>query len=331
MCGFYKVGEPLCVLVTGVIPASAIIPTRDRAHILARTLNSLLDQDVLPAELIVVDASLDPTTRRELDGLAARTARKCDIRWIPAETCGAAAQRNQGVSASTQPFVWFFDDDILFQPGCVSEIWNAIESDTGLGGVSAMILNQRYQPPGRISRTVFATLHGRRERRFSGLVIGPAVNLLPEDSEDLPNLVPVEWLNTTCTLYRREALPAPPFDPMFTGYSLMEDLALSLRVGRVWRLANARTARVVHDSQPGPHKADVAALSKMELVNRHYVMTKILNRRQPTDFMKLIAWEVFQLVGSLSHPRGRSTFVQISRGKLQAVKHIGHLYCGAAR
>ncbi len=57
-------------------------------------------------------------------------------------------------------------------------------------------------------------------------------------------MVPVEWLNTTCTLYRREALPDPPFLSHFTGYSLMEDLALSLTVGKRWKLANARGLRI---------------------------------------------------------------------------------------
>ena len=112
-----------------------------------------------------------------------------------------------------------------------------------------MIVNQKYHPPGVISRAVFTLLNGHRALNFAGRVLGPAVNLLPEDRDDLPEVVPVEWLNTTCTLYRREVLPSPPFDAVFRGYSMMEDLTLSLRVGKGWRLANARTARIFHDSQ----------------------------------------------------------------------------------
>src|SRR4030081_113783 len=118
-------------------------------------------------------------------------------------------------------------------------------------------------------------MSGKREVSYPGSVLGPAVNLLPEDREDLPEVVPVEWLNTTCTLYRREALPDPPFHDHFNGYSLMEDLTLSLTVGRRWKLANARTARIYHDSQPGTHKSDPALLAEMQLINRHFVMTRI--------------------------------------------------------
>src|SRR5207249_600049 len=114
----------------------------------------------------------------------------------------------------------------IFQPECVISLWKALQSDSRLGGVNAMIVNQQYHSPGFVSRTVFRVLHGRAERTYAGRVIGPAVNLLPEDRDDLPEVVPTEWLNTGCTLYRREALPEPPFDLLFTGYSMMEDLTL---------------------------------------------------------------------------------------------------------
>src|SRR5262249_15562186 len=160
-------------------------------------------------------------------------------------------------------------------------LWKALQSDQQIGGVNAMIVNQRYQSPGLVSRTMFTLMYGRCEKSFAGKVIGPAVNLLPEDRNDLPAIVPVEWLNTTCTIYRREALPVPPFPKLFADYSLMEDLALSLNVAkRGWELANVRIARIFHDSQPSPHKSNVAALGAMELLNRHYIMTQVLERRK---------------------------------------------------
>ena len=146
-----------------------------------------------------------------------------------------------------------------------------------------------------------------REKSFAGRVIGPAVNLLPEDRHDLPEVVPVEWLNHGCTIYRREALPDPPFPAEFTGYSLMEDLALSLQVGKTWKLANARTARIFHDSQPGTYKSDARSRSRMELVNRHFVMTRIMGRRGFIAYLKLAAWELFSLASALASRRGRKS------------------------
>jgi len=305
-----------------VLPVSAVVPTRQRAQVFARTLDSLCEQGVLPGELIVVDASDDEATREVLASFGQAAGPACKVKYLRAERPGAAVQRNQGIAAVTQPFVWFMDDDILFEPECVSRLWRAMAADPQLGGVNAMITNQQYHPPGRVSRAVFTLLHGRREHSFAGRIIGPAVNLLPEDRSDLPEVVPVEWLNTTCTLYRREALPHPPFDSIFTGYSMMEDVTLSVRVGRTWHLANARTARIFHDSQTGPHKADVSALAAMELINRHYVMTQVLGRDRWQDFLRLFVWEAFQMAVGAARADSRRKLPALWRGKWQAVKKI---------
>ncbi len=50
---------------------------------------------------------------------------------------------------ASQRFIWFFDDDILFESDCVSRLWRALKSDSRVGGVNAMITNQRYGSPGR--------------------------------------------------------------------------------------------------------------------------------------------------------------------------------------
>src|SRR5688500_16925001 len=108
-----------------ILPISAVVPTRNRASSFFETLISLHQQDVFPAELLVVDASEDFATRKMLDSFRQRIGQGCSVRWMPAEICGAAVQRNQGVAATTQPVVWFFDDDILFEPDCVTRLWQA--------------------------------------------------------------------------------------------------------------------------------------------------------------------------------------------------------------
>ncbi len=306
---------------TEMLPIGVVIPTRNRAASLRQTLDSLAAQSAQPAEIIIVDASDDAATRMfclevTISGLASRVV------WRRAEVPGAASQRNEGIRTCTQPVIGFMDDDILFEPLCVARLWSALQSDRCLGGVSAMITNQRHQSPGRISRTIFRLMAGSPESSFAGRVIGPAVNLLPEDRDDLPEVVPVEWLNTTCTLYRREVLPQPAFPSHFHGYSLMEDVALSLTVGKSWRLANARTARIYHDSQPGSHKSDPGALAEMQLINRHYVMTKILGRNHFLDYLKLIVFEIYSAASVLQSGTGRANLGMSLRGRAKAILRI---------
>ena len=304
-------------------PISCVIPTRDRPEPLRRTLGSLATQDPLPAELILIDASGDDASHNVANGFGVAFAgRGCAIRWEAALIVGAAPQRNQGVKLATQPVIAFFDDDIVMEKNCLASLHEALMSDARIGGVNAMITNQRYFPPGRLSRLMFRLMRGRAEPSYAGCLLGPAINILPEDREGLPQIVPVEWLNTTCTLYRREALPDPPFPGFFSGYSLMEDVALSVRVARDWKLANVRTARIFHDSQPGAHKDNVAAVSKMELVNRYYVMTSVLERRRAADYARLALWESFQLSVCAVQKRCGPDLWQMLRGKLLALGNI---------
>src|SRR5436305_8494964 len=94
---------------------SAVVATRNRAESFSRTLDSLLKQDLLPAEFIVVDASTDDVTKRLISEFQNKVS-STTVRWIKANAVGAATQRNQGAACAIQPFIWFFDDDIIFEP-----------------------------------------------------------------------------------------------------------------------------------------------------------------------------------------------------------------------
>ena len=184
-----------------------------------------------------------PMTRRKKSAKARSTASPHRSATTGRSALGPR-RSDEGVTYAAEPFILFMDDDILFEPECLARLWGALNSNPELGGVNAMITNQRYSPPGRLTRKLLTCLHGRRLASYAGRCVGPAFNLLPEDRPDLPEVVTVDWLNLGCTLYRREAMPDPPFPDTFTGYSMGEDLALSLTVGRRWRLANARARPV---------------------------------------------------------------------------------------
>jgi GT2 family glycosyltransferase len=306
---------------TELLPARVVIATKDRTAVLKRTLRSIASQCAQPAELAIVDASTDEATRALCEEEQFPNLHST-ISWRRARVVGAASQRNQGVHSCPYPVIGFMDDDVVLEPDCFARLWQALHSSEQIGGVNAMITKQRYQSPGRLTKLLFRLLDNRAGSYYAGSVLGPAVNLLPEDREDLPEIVPVEWLNTTCTLYRREAMPDPPFLDHFKGYSLMEDVTLSVTVGRSWRLVNARTARIYHDSQPGSHKTVPAQVAEMQFVNRHYVMTQVLGRSRLADYSKLLLFEFFSLISMLQIPAGRKEFASALRGKVRACRLI---------
>lgn len=313
-----------------VLPVSAVIPTADRPDDVIRCLVSLAAQSVKIKEIVIVDASEGRETSRTCEDIQ-RGARdssghglssgdgNTSLIYLRSTARGAASQRNEGVAVASQEYVLFVDDDVEMEPGCLAKLWEAITSDGSIGGASSMIVNQKYSTPGATTRALYRLASGKRLDTFAGKCLGPVLTVLPEDREDLPAVVPVEWLNTTCTLYRRDALPSPVFASHFTGYSLGEDVNLSLTVAKRWKLVNARTARILHRCRNGPYKPTITELAKMSLVNRHYIMTRTLGRKSVLDYARLMLVECFGIFSSLRSPVAWLNFPAVLMGKIRAI------------
>ena len=307
------------------VPISVVIPTKDRPATLTRALESLLASTLVPAEFVIVDASEMKGQQAQIGKLFERAAGGSAVIVQPAKQAGAAVQRNQGVALAQNDYILFCDDDIVCEPDCVERLWNVMRTDAKIGGASAAIVNQSFSRPGVLTRTVLAALGAAEGGGYAGRIVGPAIGFLPDlpaNRAGQPDAVPIQWLNTTCTLYRRNYIPDPPFDLFFTGYSLGEDMALSLRVAKQARLINVPAARIFHDSQPGAHKADATALSRMELVNRHYVVTAVMQKRACRDMLRLAVWEICQLAISALQQRGGVLFWKQLWGKLLGMAEI---------
>lgn len=305
-----------------VLPISLVIPTCGRQAALRRMLESVKEQDARPAEIVIVDASDDGETRRVIEDLAGGFDPGCRLRWLRAGARGAAVQRNQGVAEASQAVIGFADDDVILEPHCMERLWAALQSAPDVGGANAMITNQKYHEPGAATRLVYRLIGGGRGPDYAGRIFGPAVNTLPADRDTMPEVVPVDWLNLGLTLYRREALPEPPFWPEFTGYSMMEDAALSLVVARQWKLVNARTARIFHDTQTGSHKDNAGEVARMALVNRDFVARRVLGRRGAGYWASLAVWVVFQLAAQAARlPRNPKAWGVI-KGTLQGCADV---------
>jgi glycosyltransferase involved in cell wall biosynthesis len=295
-----------------IFPASAIIPTLDRPARLARTLQSVFAQDYVPAEIVIVDASGLSGSAKSFSSPPAG----CRLLSLRAERRGAAAQRNQGVTAAGQPYILFLDDDVDLEPRCLRALWTQMEGDATLGGCNAVITNQHYHPPGKAMRRWLSWLGCPAHETLAGRCCGPALNFLPELAATAEADIRVEWLNLGCTLYRAVALPRPPFLDFFHGYSLMEDAALALQVGRRWRLASVPSARLFHDTQPSPGKDNVFARERMEVVNRWFVMREVMDRRSLGWDLRQLAYQLLMLLPPLRQIGGWKRLPAALAGKL---------------
>jgi glycosyltransferase involved in cell wall biosynthesis len=92
------------------IEIAVIIPTYNRAYLIADTLDSILAQSYVPSEVIVID---DGSTDETEAVLARYTPR---VRYLRVKNSGPCAARNKGVAASSSPWLAFCDSDDLWHP-----------------------------------------------------------------------------------------------------------------------------------------------------------------------------------------------------------------------
>ena len=300
-----------------IIPLSVIIPTYNRCIILERTLLDILKQTKLPGEVIIIDASERDDSKLMCEKVSDSYLNVgSKLIYLKAKEKGAAKQRNFGVEKATNTIIGFCDDDIILQENCIGMLWTIINMPE-CGGVNAVITNQKYHPIGIFSKMFYALITGKIFKDYSGKCIGPLICFLPDDKKNCPDFIEVEWLNTTCTLYKKKILPEPVFDIHFTGYSLMEDLCLSLRVRKKYKLYNACNARIYHDSQPSQGKSNTLLISEMDLVNRYYILKKVLKRNWLKNLFQLSLQQLFSLLTT------RKIFnLDALKGKINGIRKI---------
>lgn len=88
---------------------SVIIPSYNRAHTLARALDSVLAQSVLPDEIIVID---DGST----DATSALLQRYPQVKVIQQPNQGVSAARNAGIQAARSEWIALLDSDDAWLP-----------------------------------------------------------------------------------------------------------------------------------------------------------------------------------------------------------------------
>ena len=89
---------------------SVVIPTYNRAALLAEAVESVLAQSVLPAELLIVD-----------DGSTDATREVCSrwpspVRYIYQPNAGVSAARNRGIREARCRYIAFLDSDDVWRP-----------------------------------------------------------------------------------------------------------------------------------------------------------------------------------------------------------------------
>ena len=262
--------------MSGRAASCFIIATRNRPESLLRTVRSLLDQTVLPAELCIVDSSGSPQARDEIEKLCGAAA--VALEYVHPAPPGLTVQRNIGVDHTTGDPVFLIDDDVAMEPNVHEEVLAEYERwGPELGGVCGTAAHPRN--PGRLTilwRRLFGIggwwpeASGRMRAGF--FVEGVAT------SHEVRRL---EYFNGWFMSFRREVFEHERFDENLAGYAFKEDIDFSYRVARRgYVLVQTPRARIDH------LRTDSARLSPFEIERMHVANQFYLHRKNMPQTLK---------------------------------------------
>lgn len=126
---------------------SSVIPTIDRYEYVEKAIKSLLEQDLLPEEIIVVDQT--PTDRRRPDFYQKFERDKVKVIFL--DQAGQSNARNTGVGFAKNQWCLLFDDDAEARSGMINNHIRVIEnSNAGISSGAALApwKDESYIPKG---------------------------------------------------------------------------------------------------------------------------------------------------------------------------------------
>ncbi len=280
---------------------TVVIATCERSQELEQTLESLAAQDHRPRQVVIIDASPDQDTKAVVE----RHRERLPLYYEKARQCSAARQRNQGAEHATTSLIAFIDDDVRIPPNSLGDVCRVFAQDKEgqIGGVAARIVGMQHSTPRGLLRLYYRLQAGFTHSTYGGKLFGPGINCLPTYTETKDHLIPADWLNSTCVVYRTELFNREKF-PEFDGYSFLEDVHLSARIGRTHRLFFHASATFEHLDAPSRFKRDTRGLARMRIHHQRRVAREILGLGDIELSWKLALHRLFATISILRRRSG---------------------------
>ena len=241
-----------------------VVATKDRPEELRRMWRSLSRQTRPPDEVVIVDASARPST------LVGPRAAPPVLRYIRTAVASATRQRNLGLDAvgPDADLIGFLDDDAVLEEGAVEEMLRFFETaDAGVGGAAFNMANHPPLDWPILKRTRIVESLGLYARRGGAVTASGFQTMIGP----LARTEWTDWLPSGASVWRRAVVRDHRFDEWYDGYSYLEDLDFSYRVGKAYKLAVVAGARYHHLPAPGGRGGGYA-FGVREVLNRvHFV------------------------------------------------------------
>jgi|WetSurMetagenome_2_1015567.scaffolds.fasta_scaffold80073_2 GT2 family glycosyltransferase len=268
-----------------------VVATKDRPSELCNMLTSLDSQLHKPDQIIIVDGSAQP-----IDSLV-REFSHLPIEYLQCLPPSAAKQRNIGIKLVKEDItlIGFFDDDIVLETESLNNMlrfWENAPPD--LAGATFNMINHP-QPQATFLKGLPITETLGLYSRQRGMVLPSGFQTM---IGNVSESIFIQWLPTTATVWRKDILSTFHFDEWFSGYSYLEDLDFSYRIGKKYRLAVVENARYYHYPGSGGRGSSLE-FGKREVLNRIYFVKKHQELSLSKCYLALIVKIFLSLIAAI--------------------------------
>lgn len=243
---------------------SIVICTLNNYSGLEQCLKSIRSQSRLPEEIVIVHGSNSNGIPELLD----KIFNGCSMqkKYIRAER-SLVIQRNVGIRESVCDVVMFLDDDVVLTSTYIKEImFTYEESQELLGGVQGCIIQDILDSLDNKIYKCFSLAH------FGEIgVVTPSAWPCFLGSPTVDSYV--EVFNGCMMSFRRDILIKYNFDENLHKYWLLDDVELSFRISRNYKLMQTPRALLYHLSSSGSYESE-AKLRMMSVANNYYFFKK---------------------------------------------------------
>lgn len=199
---------------------TVIIPTKNRPDDLMKAVQSVLEQTTLPLELLIVDQSLDNSSKALIYDLI-KDRSDLIITYIHDQTIsGLVAAKDFGSRIAKGNIICFLEDDVVLDPHYIEELARGFTEFPNMVGCSGVITNHPIRST--ISKYIFNIFH-------LGIFFDPRPQVFEKYRELGDKLISSRKLSGGLSAWRCEVFKYVPFD-LESGFHLFEDIDFSTRV-----------------------------------------------------------------------------------------------------
>ncbi len=263
---------------------SVVITSYLRSDLVKLTLESILDQDRKPLEIIIVDNNVKESESDLLRDLVAKTKKDvCQIKIIKTPKNSAAVARYMGACSSIGDLILFMDNDVVIEKNYSSQLIKDFELNEeviGSQGVdSRRITAQINRKKSSIFKKVFIKIIEFLE--ISEVIgsktskVSPSICLFhPDVTKEFE--VYSQWISLCASFYRRSAFEYSNFPQNFVTYSNSEYIYFSYdlykqKAGKLIYTSKAKYTNI--DTEEG--RLPTIPLTYQLEVNDYFIFLKL--------------------------------------------------------